>query len=402
MLDLLDDVLVLSFNHFLLGPVGVQALGDLGADVIAVEPVGGGYQRRWSGGDVWIDGQSLLFLCGNRNKRSLAIDLRRDEGKEIILKLVERADVVCENFRPGVMERLGLGYEALKARNPRLIYATASGYGADGPYKDRPGQDLLVQALSGLATITGSLESGPRPVGVSAVDHHGAALLAQGILAALYRRERTGRGSRVDVNLLSAALDLQMESIVAYLNGPRSGGTTAPAPIAGWYYQAPYGIYQAADGHLAISITGLANLGEALGSAEVAAFDDSEQFSKRDEIAQAVARAVAGRPLSELTEAMRARDIWHMPVGDYEDVARDPQVIHNESLMTIESASGAEVVLLNHPNRFDGEAASPRLPPQPLGAQTAEILQDLGYAPGEIEALENAGVVKVDRPATDA
>ena len=184
MLDLLEGVHVLSFNHFLLGPVGIQALGDMGAEVIAVEPLAGAFQRHWAGADTWVDGQSVLQLVGNRNKRSLAVDLRTPGGREIALKLAERADVVAENFRPGVMERLGLGYETLKAANPGLVYAAASGYGAEGPYKDRPGQDLLIQALSGLAAITGTEAAGPRAIGTSAADHHGAALLAQGIVAA--------------------------------------------------------------------------------------------------------------------------------------------------------------------------------------------------------------------------
>jgi crotonobetainyl-CoA:carnitine CoA-transferase CaiB-like acyl-CoA transferase len=215
MLDLLQGIRVVSFNHFLLGPLGIQALGDLGADVIAVESVDGAWQRHWSGANAWRDGQSLLFLCANRNKRSLALDLKSEAGRAVALKLVDTADVVAENFRPGIMERLGLGYEALRARRPSLVYASASGYGPDGPYAEKPGQDLLAQALFGLMAITGQAASGPRPVGVSAADHHGAALFALGIVAALLRRSRTGQGCRVDANLMQAALDLQAESLVA-------------------------------------------------------------------------------------------------------------------------------------------------------------------------------------------
>ncbi|MDP6704758.1 MAG: CoA transferase [Alphaproteobacteria bacterium] len=395
MLDLLDGVRVLSFNHFLLGPVGIQVLGDLGADVIAVESLDGAFQRQWAGADTWVDGQSVLMLCGGRNKRSLAIDLRSEAGRAIVLQLADRSDVVTENFRPGVMERLGLGYEALSARNPALIYASASGYGPDGPYVDRPGQDLLIQAISGLAAITGSAESGPRPVGVSATDHHGAALLAQGILAALFRRERTGKGCRVDVDLLSAALDMQMESIVAYMNGPREGDVSAPAPVAGWYYGAPYGIYAAADGHLAISLTSLETLAEALETPALADYDARQQFSKRAELATAVADAVAGRTLAELVARLDAHKVWNMPVADYDDLARDPQVAHNGSLLTVPGATGTPITLLNHPNRFDGEVAEVRLPPQPLGAQTAEVLAELGYDSAAIRQLAADGVVRL-------
>jgi len=194
MLDLLSGIRVVSFNHFLLGPMGIQALGDLGADVISVEGSDGAWQRHWAGGNVFHDGQSALHLCANRNKRSVAIDLKSARGRELALRLVDTADVVSENFRPGVMEKLGLGYETLRARKPGLIYASASGYGPDGPYSEKPGQDLLAQALFGMMTITGQASTGPRPAGASVIDHHGAALFAMGILAAIVRRQRTGQG----------------------------------------------------------------------------------------------------------------------------------------------------------------------------------------------------------------
>lgn len=192
MLDLLKGVRVISFNHFLFVPMGVQALGDLGADVIAVEPVDGAFQRRWSGGDLWHDGQSMLHLAVNRNKRSIAIDLKASEGRDLALRLIDTADVVAENYRPGIMDRLGLGYEALKTLKPGLIYAAASGYGPSGPYVERPGQDLLAQALFGMMAIAGQAANGPRPAGASIMDHHGSTLFTLGIVAALLRRQRTG------------------------------------------------------------------------------------------------------------------------------------------------------------------------------------------------------------------
>src|ERR1700730_8835918 len=198
MLDLFQGIRVVSFNHFLLGPMGVQALADLGAGVIAIEAPEGAWQRHWSSGAIWHDGQGMLHMCTNRNKRSIALDLKAPEGREIALKLVDGADIVAENFRPGVMDKLGFGYDTLRRRKPALIYASASGYGPDGPYAQRPRQDLLAQALFGVMAIPGQQGTGPRPVGVSAVAHHGAALFAMGILAALVRRERTGKGCRVD------------------------------------------------------------------------------------------------------------------------------------------------------------------------------------------------------------
>lgn len=397
MLDLLQGIRVVSFNHFLLGPMGIQALADLGADVIAVETPEGGWQRHWSSGGIWQDGQSMLHLCANRNKRSIALDLKSPKGKEIALKLVDTADVVSENFRPGVMEKLGLGYAALKARKPGLIYASASGYGPDGPYAEKPGQDLLAQALFGMMAITGQAASGPRPAGVSVIDHHGAALFAMGILAAIVRRERTGKGCRVDASLMQSALDLQAESLVAWLNAPqRPAKVNAHKHVAGWYYGAPYGVYATTDGHLALSLCPLDALGEAIGEPRLAAFSEEDSFTRQDEIGELVAATLKTRPTAEWVAILEAKKLWHAPVQDYAAIERDPQVKHMEALVTVRGAGEAQapVTLVNHPVRYDGEAAEIRLPPQPLGAQTAEVLAELGLGPAEIARLETEGVVR--------
>ncbi|WGF89759.1 CaiB/BaiF CoA transferase family protein [Marinivivus vitaminiproducens] len=397
MLDLLQGVRVVSFNHFLLGPVAIQALGDLGADVIAVEPTTGAFQRRFAGAGTFVDDQSALLLCGNRNKRSLAIDLKSEEGRAIARRLIDQADVVAENFRPGVMEKMGLGYEALKETNPSLVYASASGYGADGPYAERPGQDLLIQAMSGLAKITGEASTGPRAVGVSVADHHGAALMALGIVSALFRRMRTGKGCRVDVNLLSAAIDLQMESFICFLNAKTRHDVTAPHRVGGWYYAAPYGIYPVKDGHMAISLTAFAQLGAAVESLALAEIPESEAAERSADVVAILNRVLPERTFAEWHERFEARRIWHARVNDYDEVHADPQVRHNETFMTVPGATGSPVTLVNHPVRYDGQGAEVALPPQPLGAQTRQILGEIGYGAEQIERYLEQGVVIDDR-----
>ncbi|MDE1934337.1 CaiB/BaiF CoA-transferase family protein [Bradyrhizobium sp.] len=394
MVDLLKGIRVLSFNHFLMGPVGVQFLADLGADVIAVEPPDGAFQRKWSGANnKRVDGQSMLFLVGNRNKRSLVLDLKKPEALEIARKLVATADVLTENFRPGVLDKLGLGFAAARAIKPDIIYATASGFGADGPYVNRPGQDLLVQALSGLAVITGTRKSGPRAIGVSAVDHHGAALFAAGILAALVKRARTGDGGRIDVNLLSAALDLQQESLTCYMNGEPPDDTHQPEHVSGWYYSAPYGIYATRDGHIAISLGSIEVLAEALDLPREQRFADSEAFSRRDEITAAIAANVASRTTTECLDRFTSLGIWHAPVNDYSKLADDPQIKHNGSFQTVQGATGAPITLVSHPIQYDGQVPEVRMPPQKLGAQSEDVLTELGYDQDAIRTLYSTGAI---------
>jgi crotonobetainyl-CoA:carnitine CoA-transferase CaiB-like acyl-CoA transferase len=397
MVDLLRGVRVLSFNHFLMGPVGVQFLADLGADVIAVEPPDGAFQRKWGGADKQVDGQTMLLLAGNRNKRSLTLDLKKPDAVAIARKLIAASDVITENFRPGVLDKLGLGYEDAKKIKPDIIYAAASGYGPDGPYVNRPGQDLLIQALSGLATITGTREHGPRAVGVSAVDHHGAALFAAGILAALVRKGRTGQGCRVDVSLLSAALDLQMESFTCYLNGQRPDDVRQPGPIAGWYYGAPYGIYATSDGYIAISLGSLDTLANVLSLPADQRVPDNEAYRRRDQASAAIKANVAKRTTAECVALFEANGIWHAPINDYPDVAADPQVAHNKSFQVVTGATGAPITVVSHPIRYDGEVPEVRLPPQKLGAQTEEILNELGYSSQQLKDLYDKGAV--GRPA---
>ena len=240
----LTGVKVLSFAQLAQGPAAVQLMADLGADVVKVErPKVGAWERNWAGSNAFVNGESLFFLGFNRNQRSLTADLKDPRGKEIIRRLIVDTDVVFENFRPGVMERLGLGYDDLSAINPHLVYCSSTGFGSEGPYRDVAGQDLVLQAESGLASITGRRQDPPTPTGAPIVDIHAAALLAFGVMAARWARERTGVGQRVESSLLEAALHLQMEPLVDFINGGWLRERTE-AGIASTLHGAPYGIYE--------------------------------------------------------------------------------------------------------------------------------------------------------------
>jgi crotonobetainyl-CoA:carnitine CoA-transferase CaiB-like acyl-CoA transferase len=393
-MDLLAGVRVISFNHFLNGPVAAQILADLGADVIAVEPLEGAFHRNWAVANRFVGGQSVNLLTSGRNKRSLALDLKSKEGQIVVRRIIAGADVVMENFRPGTMERLGLGHEALRAEFPRLIYAAASGYGSDGPYRDRPGQDLLIQAVSGLAAHTGRADGPPTAIGSVVVDHHAAAFYAMGIIAALFAREKTGQGRLVEVSLFQAAVDLQGESITAWVNGARATSPRAPAGIASWFSPGPYGIHATKDGYLALSLSPPETLAAALEMPALARISGDESFNRREEITTLVAEALKKRTTAEWRPRLDAAKVWYAEVQDYDDLMHDPQLDHLGAFETLEGAGGVPVTLLKHPVRYDGKLPEVRMVPQPLGAQTREVLAEAGFNAAEIADLEARDIVR--------
>ena len=380
---MLDGIRIAAFTQFLLGPAAVQHLADLGADVVKVEaPETGAWERHWAGAETYRNGVSTFFMLANRNQRSLALDLKSDLGRQAALRLIAKSDVVVANFRPGAMDRLGLGYEAARNVRPDIIYATASGYGSDSPYRDLPGQDLLIQALSGVAWLTGRAGQDPVPVGAAVVDQHGGALLAMGILAALFHRERTGEGQRLEVAMMQAAFDLMTEPVVYAANGAR---LERPAQeIADTFHSAPYGIYRTADGHAVISMTPVKTLVEALGEPPLAGLDDPAiAFTRRDEIRAALGPLVARHTTADLVERLRAQHIWCAPVQTVDQALADPAVRHLDPFVEMDHPRAGKVKALRHPVRYGaGEPALRRLPPE-VGEQSREILLELGYSDEE-------------------
>lgn len=398
---LLTGVKVVSFCHFLQGPAAAQYLADMGADVVKVEPVGGAHERHWSGADVYVEGVSGFYLCANRNKRSIAIDLKSSAGKDVARKLIAEADVVMENFRPGVFARLGFDDAALKAINPSLIFASASGFGSSGPMAQMPGQDILMQARSGLISATGTPSKGPTPVGAAIVDQHGGALMAMGILGAIVRRMRDGVGTRVEASLINSGIDLQGEALVNYFAGNKSPDVLEREDnLATWFHGAPYGIYPATDGHVIISLCDAAVLAEAVDSNELRSNVEMDRYVERDAYARMLNTATAKFSVQELAERFDERGIWWAPVNYYDDLLDDPQLQHSQVFQEIE-VRGRKIHLVNHPNRYDGQVPDVRVLALEIGEHTQEILQELDYSEDEIEQLISQNAVAASRTETD-
>jgi CoA:oxalate CoA-transferase len=385
----LSGLLVLDFGQFLAGPVAALRLRDLGARVIKVErPQGGDSGRALAFADLAPDGDSLTFHIMNRGKESLAADLKAPEDLALVRRLVQRADVLIHNFRPGVMERYGLDYATVAQTNPGIVYASVSGYGERGPWRDAPGQDLLAQARAGVMWLSGQADGPPVPVGVSVVDQLAAHHLVQGILAALVRRTRTGRGAAVATSLLEAAVDLQFEFVAAALNAP---GFAAPRPGrygAHRFLPAPYGVYPTADGFLALAMNPLAPLAERIGLALTAeeAADASWAWRRRDAMNARIAERLATATTAEWLGRLEGGGIWCAPVLTLEEF------LHHEGFAALEMAvdtvrTGADgrpvaVRTTRLPIRFDGRAAraktdvgAPR-----LGEHTARIRAEFAAA----------------------
>lgn len=389
---MLQGIKILSFTHFLQGPSAVQMLADIGAEVIKIEPLTGAYERHWSGLDAYVNDVSVFFMLGNRNQRSLSINLRTDEGKEIIYRLVKDADVLIENFRPGVMDRLGFGYEKISEINPKLVYCSCTGFGSDGPYRDRPGQDMLIQGLSGLSSLSGKSDQPPTPVGTAVVDQHGAVIAAFGVLAALFDCQRTGKGQKVDSNLLNAALDLQMEPLSYFLNkGPL--WERSSTGLATRFHQSPYGIYQTSDGWIVISNTSMEKLAVVFEADELLEYTEKDQMLKRQEIDGIVSQKMKTKTTNEWFEIFEQNSIWHSPVNDYNDVVNDPQVQWNNSFLIADHPDAGEVKLLNHPVRYGKFTTTVRRYPPRIGEHSNEILEEYGYSNAEIEEMNKKNVI---------
>ena len=383
-MDLLQDMIVVDLSQFLSGPSAGLRLADMGARVIKIERPGiGDICRQLYVSNTRIGGESTIFHAINRNKESYAADLKKEEDLQKVKKLIEKADVVIHNFRPGVMERIGLDYETVRAINPGIIYGEVSGYGNEGPWKDLPGQDLLVQALSGLTWLSNNEDAEPTPMGVSVVDILAGTHLTQGILAALYRRAIDGRSVLVQVSMLESILDFQFEVLTCFYNDGRQLPARSRINNGNAYIPAPYGIYKTLDGFLSLAMGDIPKLGRLLDCPSLESFTESSGwFDRRDEIKAILAEHLLSRATDDWLSILQPADIWCARVMDYEDLMRQVGYKILDMELKVKTSNGLSVKTTRCPIRIDGEIALSDKGAPLLGEHNVQIDGQFGLGIG--------------------
>ena len=384
---------VLDCSIAMAGPFAAQRLGDLGADVVKIEPVTGEWQRHTAAGGAGGNRVNVSFLSLNRNKRSLAVDLKAPDGKAVMLELVKTADVFLQNYRPGVAKRLGLDYETLAAINPKLVYVSISGYGEDGPYMNRPGQDLVLQGMSGAMLSAGRSGEPPNAAGQFLVDAVTAYTAFEGVLAALLHRERTGEGQLVQVNMLDAITTLQMQELSVFTVAGKPQ-TRSAEPHAHVYIRAPYGAFATSDGFIIVAFPKLANLGAVIGEPSfLTMVDEVDTWTRRDEIFAKTREKLVTKASAEWLALLRAADIWCGPVYGYADLVEDEQIKHNGTFVEYDHPTEGRVKTPGFPIKFSKTPSTVERGAPITGQHSREVLAEAGYDAATIEALLASGAV---------
>lgn len=373
----LTGLTVLEFSQYLSGPSAGLRLADLGARVIKIErPNGGDACRQLAIKNLWADESSLLFHTINRGKESFTADLKNADDIALVKRLIEEVDVVTHNFRPGVMEKVGLDYASVKQIKPQIIYAEITGYGKRGPWKNKPGQDLLLQSLSGLVFTSGNDKDGPVPFGLAVADILCGAQLVQGILGSLIRLRKSGKGAFVELSLMESVLDFQFELLTTYYTSkkvPQRSQSNNGHPLLG----APYGIYATADGYIAIAMVNIELLADIIECAPLKKFRQQEAFSNRDEIKKALATHLLSNGSTFWLQKMQTADMWAMEVLDWKQMKEHEGYKCLEMEQTIFKSDGKQIITTRCPIRYNGRKLFTGKPAPKLGEHTAKILHEL-------------------------
>ena len=353
----LEGLTVLEFSQFLSGPYAGLRLADLGARVIKIErPDVGDLCRNLYISDTDLEGDSTLFHAINRNKESYSANLKDPNDLESVKKLIKKADIITQNFRPGVIERIGLDYESIKKINPKIVYGTISGYGSEGPWSSLPGQDLLAQSRTGLVWLNGNGGEAPTPMGLAVADMLAGHTLVEGILAAVIKRFRTGKGSHVETSLVEALLDFQFEVLTTYFNDGKRKPERSSYNNAHAYLSAPYGIYKTSNGYIAIAMTPLPQLGELLNLDSIKNLhDQKEWFTKRDDIKKNIGDWIEKETTEHWLSILEPADIWCAKVLDWETMVKHEGFKILDMVQRIQRDDGLDIETLRCPIKIDGE-----------------------------------------------
>jgi CoA:oxalate CoA-transferase len=374
----LEDYLIIDFSQFLSGPSASLRLADMGARVIKIERTGtGDICRTLYTSNLVMNGESSVFHAINRNKESFETDLKKEEDCIIIRQLLAKADVMIHNFRPGVMERLGFDYAAVQKINPNIIYGDISGYGTTGDWKNKPGQDLLLQSVTGLTSLTGNADSGPVAMGLSIVDMLAGAHLAEGILACLYRKAISGQGGLVQVSMIESAYDFQFETITTFMN---DGGCLPQRSLrnnANAYLGAPYGIYKTANGFMALAMGSIPVLGKLLACEPLLAYTDiNAAFEKRDEIKASLAEHLEKDTTEKWLSILEPADIWCAAVLNWHELTTHEGFKVLNAIQEVEMLDGYKYNTTRCPIRIDGELLVSAKGSPKLGQDNENILKE--------------------------
>jgi len=378
----LEGLTVLEFSQFLSGPYAGLRLADLGARVIKIErPEVGDLCRNLYISDTDLEGDSTLFHAINRNKESFAANLKDAKDIELVKKLIEKADIITQNFRPGVIERIGLDYKNVKKINPKIVYGTISGYGSDGPWSSLPGQDLLAQSRTGLVWLNGNGGEAPTPMGLAVADMLAGHTLVEGILAAVIKRFRTDNGSHVETSLVEALLDFQFEVLTTYFNDGNRKPQRSSYNNAHAYLSAPYGIYKTSNGYIAIAMTPLPQLGELLDLNSIKDLhDQKEWFIKRDEIKKDIGDWIEKQTTEHWLSILEPADIWCAKVLDWDTMVKHEGFKILDMVQRIKRDDGLDIETLRCPIKIDGEIFKSSKAAPKIGNDNNSIMKEFGIS----------------------